>query len=134
MSKILFETAEPIDLGSILKSINKLEISEQTTETDASAAMQVLSDFNQCMAGIVNFSGLTPWERHPDDEFLHVLDGEVAVTILSDGDNRVISLSSGSVFVVPKNLWHKQHSATGVKLLFITSSTGNDVSEADDPR
>jgi mannose-6-phosphate isomerase-like protein (cupin superfamily) len=123
-----------IDLSSALKSIRQLKISEQTTEADAGAAMQILNDFNQCMVGIVNFSGLTPWERHPDDEFLQVLDGEVEVTILDDGADRIISLSAGSIFVVPQHLWHKQNSVTGVKLLFITSKEGNETSTAKDPR
>jgi mannose-6-phosphate isomerase-like protein (cupin superfamily) len=122
-----------IDLKSVLTSINKLEISAQTTEVDASSAMKILDDFNQCMVGIVHFSGLTPWERHPDDEFIQVLDGEVEVTILEAGATRIVSLNAGSVFVVPQNLWHKQHSVTGVKLLFITSTTGNETSVATEP-
>jgi mannose-6-phosphate isomerase-like protein (cupin superfamily) len=123
-----------INLDTALKLINKLDISELTTETDASEAMQVLSDFNHCTIGIVSFSGMTPWERHPDDEFLHVLEGEVEVTILEESGVRQVSLHSGSIFVVPQNLWHKQNSVNGIKLLFITSKVGNETSEAIDPR
>jgi mannose-6-phosphate isomerase-like protein (cupin superfamily) len=122
-----------ISLRSETDSIGKLEIVSQTTSEDAGAAMKILGDFNQCMVGIVYFSGATPWERHPDDEFLQILEGEVAVTILGD-EVKEILLSVGSVFVVPRGLWHKQHSDRGVKLLFLTSQSGNEHSEATDPR
>jgi quercetin dioxygenase-like cupin family protein len=105
-------------LRSEIDAIGKLEIGSQTTSEDAGAAMKILGDFNQCMVGIVYFSGTTPWERHPDDELLQILEGEVVVTILGD-EVREILLSIGSVFVVPRGLWHKQHSDRGVKLLFM---------------
>lgn len=73
-----------IDIQSALKSVSKLEIAAETTSSDASAAMNMLCDFNQCTIGLVSFSGATPWERHPDDELLHILEGEVAVTIIDD--------------------------------------------------
>jgi mannose-6-phosphate isomerase-like protein (cupin superfamily) len=123
-----------IDVQSVLKSVGKLEIAEQTTSDDASAAMKMLGNFNQCMMGLVCFSGLTPWERHNDDEFLHVLEGEVAVTILGDDKVNEVTLHAGSIFVVPGGLWHKQNSPEGVKLLFLTSQEGNEESGAEDPR
>jgi mannose-6-phosphate isomerase-like protein (cupin superfamily) len=122
-----------VDLQSSLESVGKLEIAQQTTVEDASAAMKMLGDFNQCMMGLVCFSGLTPWERHPDDELLQILEGEVDVTILTDTGTKEVTLQAGSIFVVPRDLWHKQHSIKGVKLLFITSQMGNEVSEAENP-
>jgi quercetin dioxygenase-like cupin family protein len=123
-----------IDVQSVLKSVGKLEIAKQTTSDDASAAMKMLGNFNQCMMGLVCFSGLTPWERHNDDEFLHVLEGKVAVTILGDDKVNAVTLHAGSIFVVPGGLWHKQNSPEGVKLLFLTSQEGNEESGAEDPR
>jgi mannose-6-phosphate isomerase-like protein (cupin superfamily) len=123
-----------IDVQSILKSVGKLDISEQTTSNDASLAMTMLGNFNQCMMGLVCFSGLTPWERHPDDEFLHILEGEVAVTILGNDKVNEVTLHAGSIFIVPGGLWHNQNSPKGVKLLFLTSQSGNEESGAEDPR
>lgn len=125
---------DAVDIQSALKAVTKLEIAEQTTSEDASAAMKILGNFNQCMVGLACFSGLTPWERHPDDELLYALEGEVNVTILGDGDRREVTLHPGSIFVVPRSLWHNQHSRVGVKLLFVTSLEGNEKSDAEDPR
>jgi mannose-6-phosphate isomerase-like protein (cupin superfamily) len=95
--------------------------------------MRVLTTFNQCAVGMVNFSGQTPWERHPDDELLHILEGEVEVTILTPEKVNKITLQTGSVFVVPRGLWHKQFAPKDVKLLFITSQEGNSESTAENP-
>jgi quercetin dioxygenase-like cupin family protein len=123
-----------IDIQATLQAIDKLEIGEQTTKDDAGAAMKIVSAFNQCMVGLVSFSGQTPWERHPDDEFLQVLEGEVEITILGDDEIRTETLHAGSIFVIPHSLWHKQYSQQGVKLLFLTSQAGNEESDLEEPR
>jgi mannose-6-phosphate isomerase-like protein (cupin superfamily) len=123
-----------INIESFLKSVDRLEITEQTTSDDAGAAMKILGNFNQYMLGLVSFSGLTPWERHPDDELLHILAGEVDVAILADNGPSKVTLQAGSIFVVPGGLWHKQDARKGVKLLFVTSQAGNEASDSEDPR
>lgn len=123
-----------VNVQTAIASVGKLEIAEQTTSNDASAAMKILGNFNQCVIGLVCFSGLTPWERHPDDELLQILEGEVDVTILGNGEVSEVTLYTGSIFVIPRGLWHKQHSSEGVKLLFVTSQEGNQESRAEDPR
>jgi mannose-6-phosphate isomerase-like protein (cupin superfamily) len=124
-----------IDLKSALESVSKLEITAQTTTDDASAAMQMLGDFNQCAIGLACFSGWTPWERHPDDELLYILDGEVDLKVIGERDRSAnkFTLSAGSIFIVSQHRWHRQHSGAGVKLLFVTSKQGNEHSE-EDPR
>ncbi len=121
------------DIQAALKSLGKLSVNEETTNDEASAAMKILSSFNQCMVGMASFSGLTPWERHQDDELLQIVEGEVDVTILAEDEVRKITLYPGSVFIVPQGLWHNQSSTQGVKLIFITSQEGNETSE-EDPR
>ena len=57
----------------------------------------------------MRFSGQAPWERHPDgDELLHVLEGAVDLTVLTDDGPTELRLDAGSVFVCPKGLWHRQ--------------------------
>jgi quercetin dioxygenase-like cupin family protein len=116
-------------------ALRELVIGADTTEADAEAAMQILGSMNRCMIGVVRFSGRTPWERHPDDELVHVLEGEVDVTVLAaDGGSAHHAVRAGDVFVVPKDLWHRQHAERTTALLFVTSSEGNATSDADDPR
>ncbi|NEQ19425.1 MAG: cupin domain-containing protein [Microcoleus sp. SIO2G3] len=72
--------------------------------------------------------------RHQDDELLHILEGEVDVTVLAEDGVRAVSLQAGSMFIVPRGLWHNQLSRQGVKLVFVTSQEGNEESSAEDPR
>jgi quercetin dioxygenase-like cupin family protein len=122
------------DIAATLADLPELKVTASTTEADAMAAVRIVTSFNQCMVGTVRFSGLTPWERHPDDELLHVLQGEVEVTVLTESGAIHRTLRAGSVFVVPRGLWHRQHPRPSVTLMFVTSQTGNEASRADDPR
>jgi mannose-6-phosphate isomerase-like protein (cupin superfamily) len=123
-----------IDISSALNEIDKLEITAQTTSEDAGAAMKMLGSFNQCAMGVVCFCGSTPWERHPDDELLQIWSGSVHITMLDNDETIETTLHAGSIFIVPQGIWHKQHSPEGVKLLFLSSQSGNEHSEAIDPR
>ncbi len=123
-----------IDISSALNEIDKLEITAQTTSEDAGAAMKMLGSFDRFAMGLVHFCGSTPWERHPDDELLQILSGSVHITMLDRDKTSEITVRAGSIFIVPQGIWHKQHSPEGVKLLFLTSQSGNEHSEAVDPR
>lgn len=96
--------------------------------------MRVLGGFNQCRVGTVRFSGRTPWERHPGDELLYVVQGAVEVTVLLDDGAQQTTLSEGSVFVVPAGRWHRQAPKPVVSLMFVTPAEGTDASWSDDPR
>jgi quercetin dioxygenase-like cupin family protein len=122
------------EISAAVASLPELKVTAATTDAEAMAAVRILGSFNQCMIGLIRFSGLTPWERHPDDELLQVLDGSVDVTVLLDDGPFETTLVAGSLFVVPKGRWHRQNPRPAVSLLFITSMTGNDASRSEDPR
>jgi mannose-6-phosphate isomerase-like protein (cupin superfamily) len=119
---------------SEIKSLKQLNITDETNESDAEKSMRLLGTFNQCMYGIVNFIGKTPWELHPDDEYLQIVEGHVEITLLEKENKTQVSLSTGDIFSVPKEVWHRQFSEHGVKLLFITSLKGNQHSTANNPQ
>ena len=115
---------EPHDLASALDRLPAL--------TDP--AFTQLDPFNHGGIFIGRFSGHTPWERHPGgDELVHVLDGEVELTVLTENAPVHVTLRGGSVFVVPQGLWHRQHARAPVTMLTATP-TPTDTSMADDPR
>ena len=125
---------EAHEIRTAFGSLPELNITSATTEADAMAAMRMVASFNQCMVGMVRFSGQTPWERHPDDELLYVVQGEVDVTVLTETDAVETTVRAGSLFIVPKGLWHRQLPRPAVALLFVTSMEGNEASTAEDPR
>jgi mannose-6-phosphate isomerase-like protein (cupin superfamily) len=123
------------DIRAALKDLPLLTITVSTTEEDAIAAERTLTSFNQCMVGLVRYSGQPPWERHPGgDELLHILEGEVDVTVLTDGGPVHEVARAGSVCVVPRGLWHRTLARSAVTLLYMTPAEGNEHSFAEDPR
>ena len=116
---------------SDVQTLRQLNIGNETNESEAEKSMRFLGTFNQCVHGMVNFMGQTPWELHPDDEYLQIIDGSVEVIFIAK-DNTV-NLSAGDVFIVPKETWHRQFSEHGVRLIFITSSEGNKHSTEKNP-
>jgi mannose-6-phosphate isomerase-like protein (cupin superfamily) len=101
---------------------------------DGKASFWIGDPFNGGMISVGRFSGQSPWERHPDgDELVHVLDGEVEITVLSKAGPEEITVRAGSVFVVPKNHWHRQHARQSVTQLGATVGA-TEHSHAEDPR
>ena len=119
------------DLGEALRGVVAGEV--LTVEEDT-AAFPRLASFNAGAVYVGRFSGQTPWERHPDaDELLHVLEGATDITLLTPDGATQVSVAAGSVFVVPRGLWHRQVARPRVTLLAATPDH-SEVSLADDPR
>ena len=108
-----------------IETLEQLQIDDETSENDAVKSIRFLGTFNQCVYGMVSFIGRIPWELHPDEEYLQVIEGNVEIIVSRLEDRKNVSLSAGDIFVVPKETWHQQFSSDGVKLMFITSSQGN---------
>ena len=125
---------EAHDLGAALNRLAPLTITSGATEADGQAAFARLDTFNHGGLFIGRFVGQSPWERHlHGDELLHVLEGEIDITILTEADPVRATLRAGSVFIVPQGLWHRQLARTPVTLLTATP-TPTDHSDAADPR
>jgi mannose-6-phosphate isomerase-like protein (cupin superfamily) len=123
------------DIPAMLRDLPLLTITAITTEEDAFAAERRLASFNQCIVGLVRYLGQSPWERHPGgDELLHVLEGEIDVTVLTDSGPVCETVRVGSVCVVPRGLWHRPAARAAVTLLYMTPAEGNEHSFAEDPR
>jgi uncharacterized cupin superfamily protein len=122
------------DIRDALRSAPVLRIGAGSGREEADAAFPRLDDFNDGGVFVGRFSGLSPWERHQGaDELVYVVDGEVEITVLTDEGQRVAVATAGSVFVVPKGLWHRQLPRPIVTLLSATPQP-TDVSFDDDPR
>jgi mannose-6-phosphate isomerase-like protein (cupin superfamily) len=123
------------DLQALLPNLPELHITPSTTFEQAMAAHRMFGMFNQCQLGVIRYSGLVPWECHPKgDELLYVLDGTIALTVFTDGEPLQTTLSTGSLFIVPKGLWHRPIPESIATLLFATPTEGNAHSFSADPR
>jgi mannose-6-phosphate isomerase-like protein (cupin superfamily) len=73
--------------------------------------------------------GTYVWHHHETtDELFLVLDGELSIAI-RDPDERVVTLSPGCIFVVPRGVDHKPFSGSGASIVVIdpagTPTTGD---------
>ena len=94
-----------------------------------------LAKFNAGEVGIFwSSSGMSPWERHPrDEELLQVIEGRVEIEVLTEDGPVVTLVTEGSIFVVPRNHWHRHRIVGLVKELYLTPGP-TDTSLAEDPR
>ncbi|NKB36228.1 MAG: cupin domain-containing protein [Gammaproteobacteria bacterium] len=94
-----------------------------------------LIKFNGNSVGAGNISGESPvWEMHPDtDELFYIIEGEVEFTLLEETGAKKYKTGAGAVFAVPKGIWHKGSSPSGVKFVYLTPGETLH-SEAKDPR
>ena len=78
--------------------------------------------FNGNNFGACDLAGVSPvWEIHPDtDEFFYVLEGQFEITLLQGDESNHHIVKAGSMFVVPKNVWHKPGAPDGAKFLYFT--------------
>ena len=85
--------------------------------------------------GTCDITGVSPvWEMHPDtDEFFYIVEGEFEITLLTESETQHHVAPAGSVFVVPKGLWHKPGAPKGAKFIYFTPGQSLH-SEAEDPR
>ena len=121
---------KPHDVPAILAGISPEDM--RFANGDPS---RIFAQLNDCAVGAVRFSARPPWERHPaGDELLHVLDGELEVCLLAPQGRVEVTLRAGSVFVVPRGLWHRSSPRGNVSMLFVTPTRDGEHSWAEDPR
>ncbi|HUB42422.1 MAG TPA: cupin domain-containing protein [Streptosporangiaceae bacterium] len=104
--------AQPVNLQTALSSF------------DETYSPHIVTRMNDYDVRIAHAKGEHVWHVHEDtDEFFLVLDGQFDISLREDGAERVVSLRSGDVFVVPKGTEHKPSSPGGSILMFEPSGT-----------
>jgi len=122
------------NVQTALIGVPKLKISADTTAEDAGVAFPQLASFNQGGVFVGRYLGQPPWECHPHgDELLHVLNGEIDLTVLTDDGPVRVTVPAGSIFVVPQGVWHRPVAHVMTTLLSATPQP-SEVSFAEDPR
>jgi mannose-6-phosphate isomerase-like protein (cupin superfamily) len=109
---------EPIDLTAALASF------------DALWSPRIVTSVNDYDVRIAKVAGEHVWHIHDTtDEFFLVLDGELKIAMRDDAGERSVTLSKGSVFVVPRGTEHKPSAADGASILMFeptgTSTVGD---------
>ena len=120
----------------VMKAHNILESMQRSPDCTygKEASFWILQPFNGGNLWIGTYVGGSPWERHPDgDELIHMLEGEAEVTLLTDKGKVQAAVPAGSVYVIPRGVWHR-HSAKKPVVQYGVTSGKTDHSDAEDPR
>jgi len=126
---------EEHNLRAALREVPHLTITADTTGEEADAAVRKVAKIGNLTLGVMSYSGLTPWERHPDgDELILAIDGKADITVLTDEGPVERKLRAGEAFVCPQGLWHRQRAEKSVSMLYGTPIDTTEISFADDPR
>jgi len=107
---------------------------KETSEAEAREAFATLAPFRDGCIFAGSFCGGSPWERHRNgDELVHILDGAVTFTIMTDGGPQSFEMVGGMMIVVPQGRWHRFHAPDRVTVLTATPQP-TDHTFAEDPR
>jgi mannose-6-phosphate isomerase-like protein (cupin superfamily) len=110
----------PIDLDDVLASF------------DDAWSPRIVSRVNDYDIRLARFAGEHVWHVHEDtDEFFLVLAGEIEIG-LRDPQERVVTLSRGQVYVVPRGTFHKPSSKEGANVLLVEPAGTLTVGDAHD--
>ncbi|MBE9064660.1 cupin domain-containing protein [cf. Phormidesmis sp. LEGE 11477] len=122
-------------LDQIVQTLVPLDLSAPPDAESFRAAFCELGKMDRGSVSVGTWQGQTPWEYHEEgDEFLYVLSGQVALTLLVDGESKEHLLVPNSVFIVPARVWHRSLAQQPVTLLSVLASPHGPVSYAEDPR
>ncbi len=100
-------TTQPIDLRAVLNTFDDLW------------SPRIAARINNYDVRVTHVKGSYIWHVHDTtDEFFLVLEGELTIA-LRDPNERTVTLSPGSVFVVPKGIYHRPSSPVGAQIVVI---------------
>ncbi|MGC4942760.1 cupin domain-containing protein [Kribbella sp. DT2] len=98
---------EPVDLHAVLKTFDELW------------SPRIAARVNDYDVRVTKVAGSYIWHLHETtDELFLVLDGELGIAI-RDPAERSVTLSPGSVFVVPRGVEHRPYSDGGASIVVI---------------
>jgi mannose-6-phosphate isomerase-like protein (cupin superfamily) len=79
---------------------------------------RIVTAVNDYDVRVAKAEGEHVWHVHEDtDEFFLVLDGELQIALREDGAERTVTLTRGSVYVVPRGTEHKPSAPRGAAIL-----------------
>jgi mannose-6-phosphate isomerase-like protein (cupin superfamily) len=113
----------------------KPKITSESTYEQFKEACPTLTRFDRGKVTLGRFATQTPWENHPEgDEFLYILDGRIDVILLSGTRPVRVPVKAGSIFLVPKGVWHRQVPRPVASVLSALPTAHGPISWEEDPR
>lgn len=122
---------EPIDIAQALAGVTFLD--GRTRESDTAGTFARLADYRDGAIFVGGFSGASPWERHPADEIVQILDGAATVSLMMPGGVETRELAKGTIIIVPEGVWHRLDAPDRVTLMTVSPQPTDHVPDAMPP-
>ena len=111
----------------IQKPVNLNKALESFSDTWSPRIVTKVNDYD---VRIAHVEGEHVWHAHEEtDEFFLVLKGNFDIAIREEGEEKVVCMTEGDTYVVPRGTFHKPSSDGASILMFeptCTNSTGDD--------
>ena len=88
-------------------------LTPQTTRAERKGSSTQLATYREGLLLLGKSAGIGHWETHPEDELVCVLDGTATLDIVQQDGPRSFALAAGMIAIIPRNAWHRFHSAGG---------------------
>lgn len=125
-----------LDLNAELDRLTQFARTPMSPEADRRKGLGQVAPYRDGAIFTSKFSGSGGWERHPSgDEIVHVIEGATLLRLLPDEGPEALELRAGMMVIVPKGMWHRFESASGVTLMTVTPlPTDHLAVDVEDPR
>ncbi|MEU0881291.1 cupin domain-containing protein [Lentzea sp. NPDC005914] len=97
-----------------------IALDEALASFDALWSPRIVTHVNDYDVRIAKVEGEHVWHVHDNtDEFFLVLDGELRIALREPAGERTVTLPKGSVFTVPRGIFHKPSAPSGASILLV---------------
>lgn len=108
-------------------------LTPQTKRAERKGSSAQLPPYRDGLLLLGKSAGTSHWETHPEDELVHILDGEATLDVVQRDGLRSFALGAGMIAIVPPGLWHRFRSVDG-KTSFSAVLPGDHLDpDVDDP-
>lgn len=109
----------------------KINLADKLSRFDDRWQPRTVARFNECDVMVVKVEGEFIWHKHDNtDDFFLVLKGELELRM----PDKVVKLSPGELYIVPRGVEHQPYAAGEVHLMLIeptgTPNTGDPATAA----
>ncbi|MFF2850132.1 cupin domain-containing protein [Streptomyces sp. NPDC058001] len=108
-------------------------LSDALASFDALWSPRIVTRVNDYDVRVTKVAGEHVWHVHDDtDEFFLVIEGELTIALREAAGERAVTLPRGSVFTVPRGIWHKPSASDGTAILLLEPSGTSTVGDHHD--
>lgn len=110
--------------------MNKINLAEKLASFSEHWSPKIIAELNGQHVKVAKLQGEFDWHFHEqEDELFWIISGQMQMHIRDEGQERVVEIGAGELFVVPRGVEHKPVAEFEVEIVLFepvtTLNTGN---------